>query len=212
MKFPLSIRLFLVVLVALNISFIFLAASESLEQSQTNTNRSEFNSYLFIEILIQENISGRDPPLCINFSTCDFGSLNIRFGPSYTLNESKLISIYYTEISPAPIGVIMREGINYSNLEHNSSRGLHTLHQIVEFPYSSHDFNITDLDDDVIAANYHGQHFTLKPGDLWSNKNEKILTPEYGKNATIIRDVMIKNHGRLELVVEGSPQCSGIWC
>jgi hypothetical protein len=72
----------------------------------------------------------------------------------------------------------------------------------------SQDFSIIK---EIIISLYYTNHLE-KPGDLWSNKNEMILTPNYGKNATIIRDVMKKKHGRLELVVEGSLQCSGIWC
>lgn len=87
------------------------------------------------------------------------------------------------------------------------------LHQITKFPYSSYDFNITDMNNDVVTVDYHGQNFTLKPGDSWTNRTEEIL-PEF-RNYALTRDATIDNHGRLELVIEGSPvpeQCRGIWC
>jgi hypothetical protein len=199
MKFPLSIRLSLVVLVALNISFIFLAASESLEQSQTNTNESESNGYLAIEVSIHENISGMAAPLRINSSTCKFDSRTLRFDPSVVFDESKLISVYYiqkTSLAPV-IKVIVWEDMSYPGMEHCSYGA---LHQIIEFPYSVHGFNITDLSNDAIAVNYHSLHFTLKPGESWNNETEEILAPECGKNTIITRKVMIKNYGRLEVV------------
>jgi len=199
MRFPFSYRSPLVILVALCLINIFLVAAERVEQGPINFSESKSKGYLFMEV--SRDTDEKSPPGCLNFSCFRTEPL---IGLSYIFSESKLIALKYLNLTPAPIKVI----VGYRQCSNGG------LYQVTKVPFSVCNFNITNISNDIVTADYLGHHFVLKPGDSWSKRTEEILVGEDG-NTTITTNVTVENHGHVEVVLKGSPlleRCDGIWC